>query len=121
MLAACWFAVVKAGGIVVGTHAAAARQASWTPIVDKAQISHALCDARLADELALARAALPDADAGAALRSGDADDGLEALRRGTRPPSFDNVDTAADDICLIAFTSGTTGAAEGRRCTSTAT
>ena len=38
----------------------------------------------------------------------DGVDGLEALARG-KPPSFDNVRTAADDTAVIAFTSGTTG------------
>jgi 2-aminobenzoate-CoA ligase len=50
MMAACWFAVVKAGGIAVGTMPLL-RARELVPIVDKAQVSHALCDARLADEL----------------------------------------------------------------------
>ena len=50
MLAACWFAVVKAGGIAVGSMPLL-RARELVAIVDKAQVSHALCDARLADEL----------------------------------------------------------------------
>jgi 2-aminobenzoate-CoA ligase len=52
-LAACWFAVVKAGGIAVGSMPLL-RAKELTQIVVKAQVSHALCDARLAEELALA-------------------------------------------------------------------
>ena len=58
MLAACWFAVVKAGGIAVGSMPLL-RAVELKQIVDKAQISHALCDLRLADEMRLAAADSP--------------------------------------------------------------
>jgi 2-aminobenzoate-CoA ligase len=110
MLAACWFAVVKAGGIAVGSMPLL-RAKELKQILDKAQISHALCDLRLADEMKLAAADCPQ------LRQlrffGDVSgDGLEAAmaRQGT---AFGNVDTAADDTCLMAFTSGTTGQPKG--------
>ncbi len=108
MLAACWLAVVKAGGIAVGSMPLL-RAKELRQIVDKAEISHALCDARLAEELHLARA-----EGGAAsLRQvaffhGDAADRLEA-RAAARPATFEAVETSADDVCLMAFTSGTTG------------
>ncbi|MCS7102141.1 MAG: benzoate-CoA ligase family protein [Burkholderiaceae bacterium] len=106
MLAACWFAVMKAGGIAVTTMPLL-RARELQQIVDKARITHALVDARLADELQQAAAACPQltqvryfhADGGEALEA--------AMRR--QPDAFDNVDTAADDTCLLAFTSGTTG------------
>jgi 2-aminobenzoate-CoA ligase len=106
MLAACWFAVVKAGGIAVGSMPLL-RAKELTQIVRKAQISHALCDERLADELALA---LPQCSTlKQVLRfNGDAADGLEA-HAANKPEGFDNVDTCADDTALMAFTSGTTG------------
>jgi 2-aminobenzoate-CoA ligase len=108
MLAACWLAVVKAGGIAVGSMPLL-RAKELKQIVDKAQITHALCDARLAEELQLARA-----DGGAAslrevvLFHGDAPDALEA-RAACRSDRFDAVTTSSDDVCLMAFTSGTTG------------
>ena len=106
MLAACWFAVVKAGGIAVGTMPML-RAKELAKVIDKAQVSHALCDAALGDELALAAAASP------VLREVrhfglSAEFGLEA-RAARQPDTFTAVDTAADDVCLLAFTSGTTG------------
>ncbi|MDP3611833.1 MAG: AMP-binding protein [Rubrivivax sp.] len=106
MLAACWFAVVKAGGIAVGTMPLL-RARELVAIAHKAQISHALCDARLAEELQLA---LPDCPTlQQVLNFG----GQLETRAADKPPHFDNVDTAADDICLMAFTSGTTGVPKG--------
>ncbi len=106
MLVACWFAVMKAGGIAVGTMPLL-RAKELGQIVAKAEVKLALCDQALRGELdaAVAAASLP-------LRTvcfGDlSPGGLEALmaRHGT---PFANVDTAADDTCLLAFTSGTTG------------
>ncbi len=109
LLAACWLAVVLAGGIAVGTMPML-RAHELGQIIDKARISHALCDAALADELASAGAGRPGLHAvrhfgAAAPQAGS----LEALAA-ARPDLFDPVDTAAQDIALLAFTSGTTGA-----------
>ena len=110
MLAACWFAVVKAGGIAVGSMPLL-RASELKQIIDKAQISHALCDLRLGGELKLAAADCPT------LRQvrhfhDDGPDGLEAAMA-RQPAQFDNVATAADDTVLMAFTSGTTGQPKG--------
>ena len=110
MLAACWFAVVKAGGIAVGSMPML-RAKELTQIITKAQVSHALCDLRLVDELRLA------AEGGAPVRqwrcfNDTGPDGLEAAMA-RQPERFDNVDTAADDTALMAFTSGTTGQPKG--------
>ncbi len=110
MLAACWFAVVKAGAVAVGSMPLL-RARELTQIVAKAQISHALCDASLAQELLLAAPSCPTLTKVLHFDS-DAPDGLEA-RAALKPPRFDNVATAADDTCLMAFTSGTTGTPKG--------
>jgi 2-aminobenzoate-CoA ligase len=110
MLAACWFAVIKAGGIAVATMPLL-RAKELVDIIDKAQVSHALCDARLADELRTA-ASRSRALAQINYFNGAGSGGLEALAA-SKPATFSNVDTAADDTCVIAFTSGTTGQPKG--------
>jgi 2-aminobenzoate-CoA ligase len=106
MLAACFFGIFKAGGIAVGTMPLL-RAKELVTIVDKAQITHALCDARLAEELDLARPHCPTLTT-VRLFNGGADSPLEQAMAG-KPADFATHDSAADDICLMAFTSGTTG------------
>jgi 2-aminobenzoate-CoA ligase len=106
MLAACWYAVVKAGGIAVGSMPLL-RARELAQIIEKAQISHALCDWRLADELSAALPGCPTLKQ-VMMFGGE----LEA-RAAAKPATFEAVATSVDDICLIAFTSGTTGVPKG--------
>ena len=110
LLAACWFAVLKAGGIAVATMPLLrARELEY--IVRKARVRLALTDARLAADLEQAAERAPELER--VVRFGADEAGsLEALMRG-KPADFPNVETAADDVALIAFTSGTTGQAKG--------
>jgi 2-aminobenzoate-CoA ligase len=107
MLAACWFGVIKAGGIAVATMPML-RAKELRTIIEIAQATHALCDAALIDELQQAIATSPQLRHCRVFNaSGDAAS-LEAAMR-LQPATFANVDTAADDVCMLAFTSGTTG------------
>jgi len=110
MMAACWFAVMKAGLIAVPTMPLL-RATELRQIIDKAKIGAALCDLRLKEELQLAQAACRSMKQVLYFNDGGADS-LEQ-RLSAKRPEFANVDTAADDVCLIAFTSGTTGQPKG--------
>jgi 2-aminobenzoate-CoA ligase len=106
MMAACWFGIVKAGGIAVATMPLL-RAKELGSILEIAQVSHALCEASLSTELRLA------AKAASRLRqlrlfNDTGPDSLEAAMA-RQSTVFKTVETAADDTCLIAFTSGTTG------------
>ena len=106
-MALAWLAVVQAGAVAVATMPLL-RAKELGDIIDKAQPTLALCDERLLDELQLARAQQPVLQTLVSFDSlhqaGEL--ALAAARQdGQRPPCA----TAADDIALLAFTSGTTG------------
>jgi 2-aminobenzoate-CoA ligase len=101
-LVACWFGALKAGAVVVATMPML-RARELTDIHAIARIDVALCDHRLRDELAAVAPAIPTVGFGA----DDPDDLTQRIAR--HPPSHADVVTAADDVALLAFTSGTTG------------
>jgi 2-aminobenzoate-CoA ligase len=107
-LVAAWYAVLKAGGIAVTTMPLL-RAKELTEVIQKAQVSHALCDIRLKDEL---EAAQPDCPSLQQVRYWGEGGQLEALVE-QKPSTFQNLQTASDDVALIAFTSGTTGKPKG--------
>jgi len=103
-LAAAWLAVVKIGAIVVTTMPML-RTRELRAIIAKADVKYALCAHDLAHELE------PLTAEGALLRVlsfGKDDAELEGLMA-AKPADFTAVPTSQDDVCMIAFTSGTTG------------
>ena len=110
MMVAAYLAVIKAGGIAVATMPLLRAKEIAYPI-RKTKIALALCDAKLADEMEKAKSAAPELKRAVYWESG-APDSLEALIAGASD-EFTAVDTASDDLCLIAFTSGTTGDPKG--------
>jgi 2-aminobenzoate-CoA ligase len=102
-LVACWLAVLKAGAVAVTTMPLL-RASELTAIAQIAQVDLALCDTRFTGDLL-------SADLGRApvvTYGGSAGDDLTA-QVSSVPSEFAAVDTAADDVALLAFTSGTTG------------
>jgi 2-aminobenzoate-CoA ligase len=111
MMIAAYLAVMKAGGVTVATMPLL-RAKELTAVINKAKIKLALCDARLADEMEKAKAAAPELQR-IVYFGNDALDSLETLMLKAAYESFPACDTAADDVCLIGFTSGTTGEPKG--------
>ncbi len=111
MMVASILAVIKAGGVVVATMPLLrAKELSYA--VGKARIALALCDMRLADDMEKTK------PLASALRQivywGDTAQGsLESLMMRPGYENFTACDTASDDVCLIGFTSGTTGEPKG--------
>jgi 2-aminobenzoate-CoA ligase len=110
MMVATYLAVIKAGGVCVATMPLLRAKELAYPI-QKAKIALALCDGKLADEMEKAKLAAPELQR-IVYWGVEGVDSLEALIADASP-DFTAVDTASDDICLIAFTSGTTGDPKG--------
>ncbi|NRR31628.1 AMP-binding protein [Oxalobacteraceae bacterium] len=108
MMAACILAVFKAGCIAVPTMPLLRKRELGT-IMLKARVDAVLCAASLRAELEGAEG-LPSTLL--CFGAGASADALEALMA-EQPASYTAVDTSADDVCLISFTSGTTGIPKG--------
>lgn len=108
MMVAAYLAVLKAGGIVVATMPML-RAGELAYPIRKAKITLALCDAPLIGELTAAQRLVPELSTIVTWGDGT----LEALMNKPGYEVFAPADTAQDDVCLIAFTSGTTGEPKG--------
>ena len=107
-MVACWLAATKAGAVVVNTMPML-RAGELGQIVDIAEVSLALCDTRLMDEMVacakdsrfLTKVVGFDGTA-----NHDAELDRVALNK---PVRYEAPPTGRDDVALLGFTSGTTG------------
>src|SRR5690349_2261686 len=107
-LVACWLAATKAGAVVVNTMPML-RAGELGKIVDKAEVTLALCDTRLMDELvncAKTSKHLKQVIGFDGTANHDAELDRIAL---SKDVTFNAVKTGRDDVALLGFTSGTTG------------
>jgi len=107
-MALAWLAVVKAGLIAVATMPLL-RAKELGEIIDKSQPTVALCDAKLLDELQLAKGQFPVLQTIVPFNVTADEPGSLAARASLKSGHFKACPTAATDIALMAFTSGTTG------------
>jgi len=103
-LAACWLAVIKAGAVAVTTMPLL-RAGELRAVIERAAVQYALCDERYVADLLL----LACEPGFQVLTYSPAGGGLLGSLAAAKPPLFSSVPTAADDVALIAFTSGTSG------------
>jgi 2-aminobenzoate-CoA ligase len=102
-LVAAWFGVLKAGGVAVTTMPLL-RAGELRTVAEIAEVALAVCDHRFVADLEAA--AIPGLTR--LLYGGSKQDDLTQLAA-RKPVQLQNVATAADDVCILAFTSGTTG------------
>lgn len=107
-MVACWLAATKAGAVVVNTMPML-RAGELSAIINKAQITHALCDTRLMAELVACQKdsrVLHTVVGFDGTANHDAELDRIALKK---PVRFTPPPTGRDDVALLGFTSGTTG------------
>ncbi len=110
MMAASVLAVWKAGCIAVPTMPLLRAKELGT-IMELARVDAVLCAADLRAELDLACQGA--ASAPRVVSFNDAGAGSLEQLMAAMPARFDAVDTSAEDVCLLSFTSGTTGRPKG--------
>jgi 2-aminobenzoate-CoA ligase len=96
-LSAAWFAVLKVGAVLVTTMPLL-RTGELETIHEIAHLDAALVDHRFLD--AVEPLGVPTIAFG---------DEAWDQRLADKPSTFENVETSSDDVCMLAFTSGTTG------------
>ena len=107
-MVACWLAATKAGAVVVNSMPML-RAYELGQIVNKAEISIALCDTRLMEDMQLCAAESVYLKTVIGF-DGSANHDAELDRLAlNKPVRFDCVKTGRDDVALLGFTSGTTG------------
>ncbi len=107
-MVACWLAATKAGAVVVNTMPLL-REKELVEIINKAEISHVLCDSRLMEEMEKCFENTSDLKCvvpfdGTANHDSELDS--VALEKSIK---FETIKTTRDDVALLGFTSGTTG------------
>jgi 2-aminobenzoate-CoA ligase len=107
-MVACWLAATKAGAVVINTMPML-RAGELAKIVDKAEITIALCDTRLMDEMVACAKDSPHLKKVIGF-DGTANHDAELDRIALdKSVLFEAVKTGRDDVALLGFTSGTTG------------
>lgn len=111
MMAACVLALWKAGCVAVPTMPLL-RAKELATIITLARVDAVLCAADLRAELDQACEGLDGAPPRVVSFNGSEPGALENLMA-AMPARFEAVDTSAQDVCLLSFTSGTTGRPKG--------
>ncbi|MCK0070016.1 AMP-binding protein [Kordiimonas laminariae] len=108
-MVAVWLAVTKVGAVAVNTMPML-RAGELAKIVERAEIKLALCEMRIIEEMNLCHAASEMLESVISFDGMTGHEGQLDRLALCKPVTFNAVETASDDVALLGFTSGTTGA-----------